>query len=553
MSSRMVRVGLGLALGTACLAGAQAASANGLEIPENGTEVMGRAGAWTARADNALAAALNPAGLAGLPSGILLNANITYQSMCFQKAGSYPQSADNAGTKWEDPVYEGRAYPKVCKANGIGDLNVVPQLGFNYAVNSKLGIGFLPLWTPSGTGKAKWPTEVDLGGGVTGPSPTRFMLVEKNARIIMPTLSVGYEVAKGLRFGAGFQWVITMFSSSLMSQGTQSSEVSTKQGPGINTGSEVTFNQWFTPAAVFGAMYSPIDDVDIGAMFRYSADIVYKGKDCSDKNKALTSKPDCDVVITAPYYGRATRANNTPSYTGAQIKEFRLPQPMDIRLGFRWHPARKGVTLPAAGRRDFLAHDAFDIELDITYSRNSSFDQLTILFAPGQNVFYAGANGGFVPENASIRKAWKDSWGVRLGGDVNILPERLAARAGAFFQTAAQDEQYLNLDFHPGQMLGLYVGGTVRATKKLDVSFGYGHIFVKAFDNTATGGKLRALIATPADNPNGPNYYNVCSSPTAQAQGYSQPNEPFRSCAVTNTGKLTSGFNMFSVGATYKF
>lgn len=550
----LVRGGIFVGLIAGSLAGAERlAHANGLEIPENGTEVMGRAGAWTAKADSPLAAALNPAGLAGQPTGLILNANLTYQSMCFQKAGAYPDPSANGGTKWESGGYEGKAYPEVCKSNKAKDINVVPQLGFNYAVNSKLGIAILPLWTPSGTGSAKWPTEVDLGGGVTAPSPSRFLIVSKDAKIIMPTIAAGYEVTKGLRFGAAFQWVITMFSSTLMSQGTQTSEESLTQGPKVNTSSDVKFNQWFTPAAVFGAMYAPIDDLDIGAMLRYSADIVYKGKTCDQKNQALTSKPNCDVVITAPYYGKGSGPSNTPSYTGAEIKEFRLPQPMDVRVGFRWHPARKGVTLPAEGRRDFLKHDAFDVELDLTYSKGSSFDQITVNFAPGQNVFFSGGNGGFVPENASITKKWKDTYGVRLGGDVNILPEKLAARAGVFFQTSGQDEQYLNLDFHPGQMFGFYLGGTVRATEKLDVSIGYGHIFVKAFDNTAEGGKLRALVATPADNPNGPNYYNLCDSATAKAQGYTQPNEPFRSCAITNTGRLTSAYNMFSVGATYKF
>ncbi|MBI2394490.1 MAG: outer membrane protein transport protein [Deltaproteobacteria bacterium] len=549
----LVRGGLFVAVVASTFGAERLARANGLEIPENGTEVMGRAGAWTAKADNPLAAALNPAGLAGQKTGIILNANITYQSMCFQKQGNYPSGADNFGTKWQDPVYEGRPYPEVCKKNGFGALNVVPQLGFTYAINSKLAIGVLPLWTPSGTGKAVWPTEVDVGN-TTGPSPNRFLLVEKNARIIMPTFSVGYEVAKGVRVGAGFQWVITMFQSKLMSQGTQSADVHTKQGPGINTMSEIKFNQFFTPAAVFGLLVTPHDDFDVGAMFRYSADIVYKGKKCEEAGAAQTSKPDCDVVITAPYYGIGTNSRNTPSYTGAQVKEFRLPQPMDLRLGFRWHPARKGAVLPKDGRRDSMAHDAFDVELDLTYSRNSSFNQLTILFDPGQNVYFAGANGGFIPDDASISKKWKDTIGVRLGGDYHLLPEKLSLRAGGFFQTKGQDEKYLNLDFHPGQMVGLYLGATLRATKGLDVSVGYGHIWVKPFDNTKDGGgQVRGLIATQPDSATGPNYYSECSSPTATAEGYSQPPQPYRSCAITNSGKLTSAYNMFSVGATYRF
>lgn len=534
---RVARFGLALVPFTAALvAGAleRPAHANGFEIPENGTEVMGRGGAWVARADNPLAAALNPAGLAGQQSGVILNANLTWQSQCFHKAGNYPVGADNAGTQWEaNRNYEGQAYPEVCKSNKLGDVNVVPQLGFNYKVNDKLGIAFLPLWTPSGTGKAKWPTEVTLPDGSSAPSPTRFLLVEKNARIIMPTLGVGYEVTKGVRLGASFQWVITMFRSSLMSQGTQSNPSHVLQGPGINTLSEVEWNQWFTPAGVFGFLVNPMDDFDIGGMFRYSADIVKKGG---------------DVTVTAPYYGTSRRPASTPSETKAEVKEMRLNQPMDVRLGFRYHPARKDVTLPTSGRRDFLKHDLFDIEVDLTYSRGSTFDNLTVLFEPNQIVYFAGTNGGFIPENASIQKKWKDTYGVRFGGEFAAIPEKLGVRAGGFFQTAGQDEGYLNLDFHPGQMLGFYVGATARVTKSLDLSVGYGHIFVKAFDNTQEGGKLRALIATLPDNPNGPDYYDECNQ-----AGYTQPSTPYRSCAIINTGRMTSGYNMFSLGGTYHF
>jgi len=515
------------------------ASANGFEIPENGTEVMGRAGAWVARADNPLAGALNPAGLAGLQNGILLNANLTWQSQCFQKAGTYPTGADNGNTSpsFASGAYEGQPYPEVCKDNGLKNVNVVPQLGFNYQINSKLGVAFLPLWTPSGTGKAKWPTEVNTANGALAPSPTRFLLVEKNARIIMPTFAAGYEVTKGVRFGLAFQWVITMFQSSLMSQGSQTTPNSVKQGPAINTMSEVSWNQWFTPAMVAGFLVSPHDDIDIGGMFRYSADIVKKGG---------------DVTITAPYYGNG-RAGAVPTETDLKMKEMRLKQPMDVRLGVRFHPARKGVELPKEGRRDFLKHDAFDIELDLTYSRNSSFDQLTILFEDAdqaRQVSYSGAPGGFAPRDASILKKWKDTYGVRLGGEFNAIPEKLGIRAGGFFQTAGQDEKYLNLDFHPGQMFGFYLGATLRATKALDVSLGYGRIFVKAFDNTKEGGQLRALIASPPDNAAGPNYYDEC---TGQGPEYTQPPTAYRSCAIINTGKMTSGYNIVSLGATYHY
>src|SRR6266550_3869307 len=74
------------------------AKASGFEVPENGTEIMGRAGAWTARADNPMAAALNPAGLAGQGTALLVNTNLTWQKFCFARAGTYSSTANNANT-----------------------------------------------------------------------------------------------------------------------------------------------------------------------------------------------------------------------------------------------------------------------------------------------------------------------------------------------------------------------------------------------------------------------------------------------------------------------
>jgi hypothetical protein len=48
-----VQFGLFVLVGAAGLAVTSGAKANGFEIPENGTDIMGRAGAWTARASPA--------------------------------------------------------------------------------------------------------------------------------------------------------------------------------------------------------------------------------------------------------------------------------------------------------------------------------------------------------------------------------------------------------------------------------------------------------------------------------------------------------------------
>jgi long-chain fatty acid transport protein len=517
---------------------AAAANANGLEIPENGTEVMGRAGAWTARADNPLATALNPAGLAGQHTSGLLNANLTWQSQCFTRQGNYASGGINTGTPFADGSYEGQPFPEVCKKNGIGQVNVIPQLGFTFEITPKLGIGILPLWTPSGTGAAEWPdanykengtSEVTAANGSPAPAPQRFLLWKKDAKIIAPTFGLGYEVLPGLRVGASFQWVITIFKSSVGSQATQTNAGEAAQGGYNVTRSDISWTKWFTPAFVLGAMYSPHDDVDIGAMFRWSAPI---------------TKQDGDVTVYAPYYGNPNRATTAPARTDIKFQEMKLPQPWEIRAGVRWHPHREGVELAKEGRRDFLANDKFDLELDAIYANNSQFDKLTVSFYEDTRVtFGQSATAGFAPPAASIEKNWKNTIAIRLGGEYVAIPDKLGIRAGAFWQSKGQDEAYLNLDFHPGAMVGGYLGATLRLTKAVDLAAGAGYIWVQTFDNTATGGQLRGLTSTKpaADKP----YYAGACNDTSVPQ--------YRTCAIVNTGVLKTHYIMASLGTTVHF
>jgi hypothetical protein len=89
-------------------------------------------------------------------------------------------------------------------------------------------------------------------------------------------------------------------------------------------------------------------------------------------------------------------------------------------------------------------------------------------------------------------------------------------------------------------MFGFYLGGTFRLNKTVDIAAGYGHIFVKDFETR--DGQIRALVGTTPDQPG--NHYSVC--PT-------EPTPAFRSCTVVNNGRLSSAYNMFSVGTTLHF
>jgi long-chain fatty acid transport protein len=523
------RLALAVSSASFVLGIAGAASANGFEIPENGTEVMGRAGAWTAKADSPLALQHNPAGLAGQRGGLLVNSNFTFQSMCFQRAGNYaPTGGSRPDTIFKTTGdYGGDAYPEVCKKNGLANVNVVPQIIYAAPINERITIA-AGLVSPSGTGKAEWSDTVTTANGNLAPAPNRYMLLSAETLIIFPTVSVGAAITPQFRVGASLQWGLAFLKFSNMSMATYPDA---SEWANQDLRADLKANSYFIPAVIAGAMFDASDDVTLAGMFRWSKDVTVNGG---------------DVTITGPAYGNGTAVpcsnKATPCPTIGTVGKVNVPQPIDARLGFRFHPKRKDA--PTTGkweRRDSLASELFDVEVDLTYSHNKSFETLGLEFPPNQLVALGSSgNAGKIPTDASVPHHWKDTVGVRVGFDFNAIPNKLALRAGGFFQTSAVEPAYANIDFLPSSMVGGFVGGTLRLSKLVDLSAGFGHIFVKSVDTNGTG-QVKGLVAQDPVS---------CPAPTA-ADPKATTNVSYHSCAAVNDGKYTSAYNMFSLGATF--
>ena len=132
---------------------------------------------------------------------------------------------------------------------------------------------------------------------------------------------------------------------------------------------------------------------------------------------------------------------------------------MEAKVGFRYHKRRSDVPYDEHVR-DPMAQDLFDVEVDLTWANNSSFQNLLVSL-PGSQVTGQGlipinglnAGGTAAPANDNVPHGFKDVYGVRLGGDVNVLPDQLAVRGGGFIQSNGQNPQYQDVDF-PGAMNG---------------------------------------------------------------------------------------------------
>jgi long-subunit fatty acid transport protein len=508
----------------AFLATSEVSASTGFEFPENGTELLGRAGAWVARASNPLATFFNPAGIVTQPSGVILNTNLIWQKNCFRRTDSNgnPARFTNGGS------YEYGS--EVCNTDSATPYPN-PQIAGVYRVAPKLALG-LAVLGPSTRGKFDYPLltrgrSIALNRETDLPSPGRYLLGADDLLLVWPQVAISYQVTPELSVGASFIWGVARFKFTAISAGgLVKGNVYDNQPVDAfedDFRADLDVHDWFVPGFTLGALYQATSNIDVGAWYMWSDDVKATG----------------DSVVTGPVYsdpdtvaGPGEQART--DVTGNKAK-MTAPWPMQARVGVRFHVPRDRANTPSSVR-DPIADDIFDIELDATWANNSHFKDLTVTFPAGISINVPGLNGAAsLPQDASIPHHWKDAFGFRLGGDYVVLPNQLAVRAGGFFQTEAQDPKYLHLDYVPSQMVGVDAGLTVRISGKLDLMAAYGHVFYKGLDNHGQG-EIKALCGI-AD----------CGTPSTPASS------PFRSPQSVNGGSNSSVVNIASIGVGYSF
>lgn len=525
---------------SALLSSRSARATGVMEFPDNGSEQEGRGGAWVARASDPLAAFYNPAGLAGQQTRLTLQANISTQNTCFTRVKA-------ANDTTVDGVSPGASYPQVCQnPNWFPN----PQLAFTYRLTDRIGLG-IAILGPSAVGNVTWPDFVGSGKNAVA-APQRYLLVSSSVLLLTPSIGVGWEPVDGLRVGASF---IVGTAPSIDFINAAPALVDPGQTPGQNDlRSELKASEPFIPGFTVGALWSPIDDLDVAAWYKYMAPINATG----DVTTALNYYTAPGYKVTD--YGDTALPNcNNPMLQGnpcgnGNNAKLTVPLPMEAKLGVRFHMPREGVA-QIPHMRDPIAQDLFDVEADFTWANDSAFDALQLRFpgtAGGLGTLPAnpGIPSAVLPPNADINHGFKDVFGVRLGGDYNILPDQLAVRAGGFFESQAAVPQYQNIDFDGASRFGLALGGTYRirlGNHPLDLMAGYGHVFFATLSNTSpTASGLPALTGEvcPGGATNRVNSNNTCLP---------AGNQQYRSPWAVNLGTITSSIDVINVGASFGF
>ncbi len=545
-----------LAVAAASTVAPSAVASTAIEYPDNGVAQFSRGGAWLATATDPIAGYFNPAALATQASGLGVGMNLVMQEICFSRRD------ENGDRPLPDQANSFQRYPhEVCNANS-GFPRFIPNVAAVWRVSEKLALG-LTVVPPSSFGRLEWPETVQTRDELVGqeldvPAPQRFLSLGVEGTILFPTLAAGYEIAPGFRLGAGFVSGLVILELKTASMTTARTTPPGDAPP--DTKSVLSVQDLFVPGAVFGAHWSASKNLDIAAWYKWfdkvkaSGDLVVRAPFYNKNNNGVN--PDC------PFRGASEDNPDTPEPNDGQEcaeltkndqARFELTLPMEARVGIRWHMPHK-EPLPLIERqaarqdtyavRDPLRDDLYDIELNLTWANNSAADEFVVRFPEG--IAVRGApSGSTVPANADRPTGYKDSFGVRLGGQYNVARNFAGVRLGTWVETPAVEDEDLNVTGVPA-LRGGFGGGLVFRIHSVDVEFGYQRIWNAGLDN---GKACIDSPSDPIDDQTGCGRLRAIAGSGVDAAG----NIPKRSFHGVNGGSISQSANVLALGVVARF
>ena len=447
---------LTLSLAFACLPAT--AYAGGFEIPDNGTQALGRGGAFTAKADDGTALEYNVAGLASQRgTQLLLDSNLWFSDYSFQRAGAYPDDPKNTYTPWG-----GAPFPKIGNQGGpFFEPFIAASTDFGYFERWTFAVG---AFGPSSVGNRTYP--YSLGWA---PSPARYDVVQNEPQVIFGTAAAAVRALPWLDLGLALHLVYGNISvttttlSDAVAHGTGAGQCANVEYAPCDALSTLQ-TTGVTPTVSGGAMIRPMPHLAIGLNVRGPADLATQG----------------NVTIRAP---RITpNAGFQPSPASLDVK-----LPAVVRLGARY----------AFVARDF---EVGDVELDGTYEAWGAAQ------GGGLRVAIPSVSASNPPPGVNLTNIdfesphhYSDSWSLRLGGAYNVPlthaphPDFVTVRAGTYYDASSTNAAYTRLDFDTLDKIAGTLGAAV-TFRSVTFDLAYAEIF--DVSRTVDDGALRPVNGT---------------------------------------------------------
>ncbi len=406
------------------------AFSQGLFAGAKGARAAGRAGAFAVKADDLMAAEYNPAGLSKLEATTFqLGNRFGYNMASFHRFATYEQvGVGPAG----NPVPGGDfvTFDKVQNETPWQLLDPLFGVGSNFGTKN-FGAALIA-YAPPGAGRVKFPAPPLTGDNVENPNSKagqRFMMIERNAQILVYGLGASYNIADVVRLGATFQWVAVPKIEYSLTVSPVAGLANEAASTSLDQISEIEAKDLFTPNLVLGAIVTPAKWLELGL----SAQVIPTkiGAKGTIGVKAANSGNEATITRVDPNTGYAVPANDIT---------LDIPLPMWFRLGARY------------------VADKFDVELDAAYYTWSRVDALQMR----SNGLQANQLAGTIPiDDVSVEKNWKNAFMLQLGGDYKVIDDTLTLRAGVGYESPVSDQAYQHVDFATGAHITAALGTSI--------------------------------------------------------------------------------------------
>jgi hypothetical protein len=420
------------------------ASALGLEIMPAGGRPAGRGGAVVAGADSPWALFHNPALLARVRGNQLVVAgHLHLAQRCMTRVEVI---------ETDDGREPGETYPEVCTRS----VAPVPQLAgsFELAEGLTLGVG---LWAPPGDMRKMTYGDRDSltieHEGMQVPTPTRYLLVDADLIAVYPTVGIGYEPHPAFRFGAAFGWGVARigFVSAAFARLNLGTQPLDRDGR-----VHVRARDNFQPRVTLGVHSQPAQEIpfEMGLAYIWQDDL-----------RTRNARLDMAVDVFA-----GSRVEDTVH--GVDIL---IPLPSQLTFGMRYFSP---LAAPVGTAGDRLSTERFDLELNVAVSFGNRVDAFVATLPEGAALCLPPdcAASVSLPGEFRLEHQWRTQVAVRLGGDINPIPDRLGLRWGLSFESHGVQPGYEQIDFLPFRRYGFHLGATVRVHRAVDLSIAYAHV-----------------------------------------------------------------------------
>ena len=469
------------------------ALAGGVEVGDQGAEASGRAGAFVAKADDPSAIEYNPAGLANLDNTVIYLGNrFGYAFEKFRRAPTWDWSQAQTGM------------PEYVEFEPVQNQKPWQLLGPMVVLASDFGLenwGFAAgVYGPPGISVQKFPVD----GG------QRYMLTERDTKILYYSLSAAWKYSDIFGVGFSLQWVdVARLRIGLVINGDTTPGVVVPDSSPFDMEAKVDGADHVGLSGVFGAWYRPVPCFQVAFSGRViPVDVNADAKLSLDALELTLDEPLQPMKDGEP--------NNDVTFS--------MTLPVQLRLGGRYIYLKGGEEL-------------FDVELDLRYEMWSQMDKYTV---DGTGMTVELANQIVEVGEIVIDKDWSDTFSVRLGGDYNLIQDRLTLRAGGFYESAAYKAQYAYVDFFASHRVGGSAGGTV-TLDRFDLSLSYTYVFEWPFVVSEHQGKIfQQVPGSPCEPP----YTDTLD---CNEHYLGQPS------ATVNAGTYISSYHFASLSVSYGF